>query len=72
MQGGNIDIRNVTVSRHARIPSTEEQVRLTKKKALWGWSEANYRLVGVPPPHGAQSPEGESFVTMEISKSKCL
>ena len=72
MQGENIDIQSITVSRHAWIPSTEEWVRQTKKKLLEGWFEATYRLVGGPPPHEAHSTAGESFVTTEISKSQFL
>ena len=72
MQGEHIDIKGITVSRHAWIPSTPEWARLTEKNALGGWSEAIYRLVGIPPPHEAHSPTGESFVAMKISKSKFL
>ena len=61
MQGENIDIESVIVSRHARIPSSEELVRLTEKTLLGGWSEEIYRLVDVPLPHGAHSQAGESY-----------
>ena len=70
MQGENIDIQCKTASRHAWIPSTQDCARLTEKVLLVEWSEAAYRLVGVPSPHEAHSPAGESLVTVEISKSK--
>ena len=61
MQRENIDTESATVSRHAWIPSIQEWVRPTEKMLLGGWSEATYRLVGVPPPQKGAQPGRKEF-----------
>ena len=72
--GRNIGIVIVTVYREpTRSDTIHQKVGASNgKKCSGGWSEVTYRLVGVAPPHEAQSPAGESFVTMEMTKSTFL